>query len=160
MRNLFAVIVFLPIAACATIAPPRPVTPTTTYIRLPFDTTWTRVVRFFADAQVPIQTIDRSSGVIASGPFRLPADRVEAWADCGTMSNGETAIARLAAIKNFPVITATFNVFLQPTRDSTSVRVNLGLDGTADSPGGPTKLRCVTNGAFERDLVASLAASR
>lgn len=147
------------LVACApgVVPPAAPPAPTEHYVRAPFDTVWQRVVGFFADSRVPIRTIDKSSGIIASSGFELPFDLAQKWADCGKTSSGQTALDRLQEIHNIPSISADFNVFVRPAGDSTGVRVNVGMSGTADSPGGRVALRCVTNGEFEKALVAQVS---
>lgn len=145
--------------ACVTNTPPAPPpAPQDAYVRAPFDSVWTAVVSYFADTRVPIGTIDKTSGLIASRAFTLPDDAVRAWANCGTTSSGESAVERLYSINNPPRLSADFNVFVQPRGDSTAVRVNLGLTGQARSPGGMVALTCVTNGKFEEGLIAHVRA--
>ena len=140
-------------AACATVIPPaEPPPPSDLYVPGSFDQNWQGVVEFFADSRIPIQTIDRSSGLIISNRFQLSPELVERWVDCGKASSGGSTIARLRAVNNFPTILADFNVLIRQRGDSTAVRVNLGMTGTARSPGGIVDLRCVTNGGFEEAL--------
>lgn len=142
---------------CPTVIPPaEPPAPETYYIQAPFESVWPRVVGFFADSRVPIQTIDKSSGIIASSQFELPASRVEQWIDCGMSSDGVPTVKKLKDINNFPRVLADFNVFIVPGRDSTGVRVNLGASATARAPGGIVPVKCVSSGAFERALVAHI----
>ncbi len=144
--------------ACTTMVPPAPPpAPVERFIRAPFDTVWQRTVGFFADSRIPIRTIDKASGLIASTDFELSFDDAEAWADCGSTSSGEPTLSRLKAINNIPRIRADFNVVVQSWADSTGVRVNLGFTGTANSPAGVVPLTCVTNGRFEEALVKSIS---
>ena len=140
---------------CATVVPPAaPPPPKESFVAAPFDTVWQRAVAFFANSRVPIQTIEKSSGLIASTRFQMPFDQIEAWADCGNASSGGSTIARLKAINNLPTVLADFNVLLRPVGDSTAVRVNLGYSATVRAPAGMVQLQCVTNGAFEQALTA------
>jgi hypothetical protein len=147
-------------AGCATVVPPpAPPAPQETYVAAPFDTVWQRAVAFFANSRVPIQAIEKGSGLIASTRFQMPFDQVEAWADCGNASTGGSTIARLKAINNLPTVLADFNVLLRPVRDSTAVRVNLGYSATVRAPAGMVPLQCVTNGTFESALTAYVSES-
>jgi hypothetical protein len=150
----------LSMIACATVIPPaRPLPPQDHYIQAPFDSVWQRTVGFFADSRIPIRTIDKESGIIASSSFELPFDQAQTWADCGKASTGEPTLARLQAINNIPQIQADFNVFIRKAGDSSAVRVNLGLTGSANSPAGKVPLQCVTNGKFEEALVNYVTAT-
>jgi hypothetical protein len=145
--------------ACLGIKPPaQPPTPTDTYIRAPFDTTWQRVIGFFADSRVPIQTIEKASGLIVSTKFRLSDEQTLVWADCGRGRGGTAfeAVKRMGL--GLPLVLADFNVFVRPSVDSTAVRVNLTLNGENDlQVSGHTSMVCVTNGKFEQALIARVS---
>src|ERR1044072_6858584 len=72
------------LVGCVSIKPPElPPTPSHTYVRAPVDSVWQRDIGFFADARIPIQTIEKASGLIASTRFRLSTSQTRDWADCG-----------------------------------------------------------------------------
>lgn len=152
---ILASLLFAP--GCATIVPPaQPAAPTTMYVRAAYDTVWERTISFFADSRIPIQTIDKASGLIATTKFALTGEALDRWADCGKTSDGASALAKLESVHNTPRVVVDFNVFIRPTADSASVRINLGLSANADSPMGSVSVVCVSNGRFERELLASL----
>lgn len=144
---------------CLTMKPPTtPPVPTNSYIRAPYDTVWQRVIGVFADARIPIQTLEKASGLIASTRFRLSPAQVKQWADCGTApAYGGITVLEYYERNHMPIpdLLADFNVFVQPANDSTGVRVNLGLSSDAAAR-TPTTLTCVTNGKFEGALVNAI----
>lgn len=79
MKLLSLVIaVTLACSGCFTRAQRHEIVTTRSYARS-FEQTWHAVVRFFAERNLPIRTIDRSSGIIYSEPLDFPAD----WLDWG-----------------------------------------------------------------------------
>jgi uncharacterized lipoprotein len=154
---LSAFIFFL--AACATQVPPTELAPEPERIaRAPFDSIWTRVIAVFADARIPIQTIEKASGLIVSRPFTLPDSLEREWINCGTLSTtNEDAITWMQKNNNTLDAAIDFNVFVRPLGDSTAVRVNAGVTATAMAPAGRVPFKCVSTGVFERQLLQRLS---
>jgi hypothetical protein len=154
LSRFFSALSLFAAVACAHVVPPAAPAPVTDrYTRTPFDTAWHRAIVYFTDQHITIRTIDKSSGVLASGRFEMPFSDLKAWGDCGTASTGGKTLDRLEAIHNYPTAYADFNVVMQQTGDSTSVRVSLAITGTVHvATGGIMDLTCVSNGQFERDL--------
>lgn len=69
--------------AAAPIAPPAPRDPPTE-VSASFGDTWDAVIDEFASQNIPIATIDRASGIVATTQLRVPAGQPEI-ADCGTL---------------------------------------------------------------------------
>jgi hypothetical protein len=135
------------------VPPPMPPVPSNTYVHVPFDTAWQRAIGFFADSRIPIQTIEKASGLIVSTKMRLSSSQVQRWADCG--HHGQTPALEFYRRSHFeprPML-ADFNIFVQPAGDSTAVRVNLGLDIDMSPSTTGVALVCVTNGQFEKSLI-------
>jgi hypothetical protein len=155
----YAVLIAVITLGCASVQPPAPpAAPTTMYVRAPIDAAWTAAVQFFADSRVPISTIDKASGLIASKDFGLSADLFKRWADCGTLKDGSPSIKNVDAwmAKGLARAGADFNVFLRPAADSTAIRVNIGIHAEAINPMAYNRLtpvNCVATDAFERELV-------
>ncbi|MEO8224846.1 MAG: hypothetical protein ABI661_08565 [Gammaproteobacteria bacterium] len=71
------------VAACARYTPPPPpARRDVTVVDAPLPTTWKAVVAMFAERNVPIRMLDRSTGVIVTEEQRLGTEAA-AWADCG-----------------------------------------------------------------------------
>src|SRR2546429_5928198 len=79
--------VLLVIAACysppTTTAAPR----SAMAVNASFDRTWTAVIDVFADRNVPIRTLDRTSGFVATDELRVGSEGAD-WADCGSGAGG------------------------------------------------------------------------
>jgi hypothetical protein len=118
----------------------------------PLDSVWPRVIAFFANNNVPVQTLEKASGLIASQPLDLSSEQRRAWLACGKALGVTIKPER----DGFHART-TFNVFVRPIADSTSVRVNMAVHATMDSyTGGESELDCQSNGKFEQALLATL----
>jgi hypothetical protein len=161
MNRLFLTLIFL--AACTSVVPPAAApSPADRYARVPFDTAWHRTITFFTDNHVPIQNVEKASGLLVSSAFRLPMDRLEAWADCGKIAGGGSTLDWYKARNMEPNVATDFNVVEHATGDSTAVRVSLVMTVTSvDIPtmagAGAGKVRCVSNGQFETALLARVA---
>ena len=85
MRSRLLVLLLV-LAACT--APPKAgVTRAETPVNASFARTWDATVGIFAERNVPIKTIDRSSGFIGTDALRVNM-RTDSLADCGTDVNG------------------------------------------------------------------------
>lgn len=71
------------VCACAASLPPGPpIVRTATEVAAPVDRTWEAAVEVFANENIPIKTLDRSSGLIVAET--QPVARQDGLADCGT----------------------------------------------------------------------------
>lgn len=113
-----------------------------------YDIVWSAIVSFFAENNVPIKTIDKSSGLIVAESQVFP----EVWADCGKASFVEF---RSDAI-------GTFNIFaLKQTGGGVNVSVNSSFhcnryDTLNGVPMG--RMQCNSTGVFERMLLDYITA--
>jgi hypothetical protein len=162
MNRLVIALVLL--VACTQVVPPSSPAPIADhYARAPFDTVWQRTITFFTDNHIPIQNVEKASGLLVSTAFRLPFDRLEAWADCGKIAGGGSTLDWYKARNTEPPVATDFNVVEHPTGDSTAVRVSVVM--TVTGPGIPTMARndnagrvtCVSNGRFEAALLARVS---
>ena len=146
-------------SACTSVTPPAPApAPADAYVRANVDRTWPAIVQFFADTRIPISTIDKASGIVASKDFALTGDIAQRFLDCGTTKDGKAAVTGIDQFiaKGLARASGDFNVFVRPSGDSTAVRVNVGYRVESMNPMAYnrfTPVNCVTSGAFERDLV-------
>lgn len=125
------------LGGCIATPPKTHPAPADVIVHVPFDATWQRIIAFFANDNIQIQTIDKASGLVASQQSALTRDQAVTWVDAGTALGGPRT--RLL------VVTASFNVFVRPLGDSTSVRVNF-----APRCGS---VPCVSTGVFETALI-------
>src|SRR5919202_1864412 len=89
------------LASCATVMPPAPPVPRAapTEVAASFGKTWDAVIDELTSRNIPIKTVDRSSGLIATDPLTVASD-IGDVADCGS---------DILAIKLVPT-DATYNV--------------------------------------------------
>src|SRR5215475_14034464 len=81
-RPCFAPVVAL-CAACVTYTPPPPPTPReATQVNASLGQTWDAVIDEFADRNIPIRTIERASGLVATEQLTVPPS-ASGDADCG-----------------------------------------------------------------------------
>lgn len=145
--------------ACTSVQPPAPVpAPQTVYIHAPMDAVWASAVQFFADTRIPISTIDKASGLMASKDFEISAELFKRWGDCGTLKDGTPSINNVDGWMKRGMARAysDFNVFVRPAGDSTAVRVNVGIRATAMNPMAQNRLtpvNCVASNGFQNELV-------
>ncbi len=112
-----------------------------------FDATWGALIRALAVENVPLRTVARDSGIIASDDFVTP---VGVYADCGRL--GDVPIEGEALV--------AFTVFVSTARNSTTeIQVNANMRTQAYRRGDSGRLktdqvfRCVSTGRWEANLV-------
>ena len=111
-----------------------------------YDATWRALVRVFQVENVPLRTVAKDSGVIASDDFVSP---IGVYADCGRL--GDVAIEGEALV--------AFTVFVQAASDGTTdIQVNAKMRTQAYRRGSSGRLhsdqvfQCVSTGRFEANL--------
>lgn len=131
MRRI-ALLLVLVMAGCVASLPPAPTRPPTA-VAASFGATWNAVIDVFADRNIPIATIDRASGFIATEPLQVDGLDGEKWAVCAT-SIGMVIPAR----------TATYNVLVRGDSTAATVRATVTWQNASAS--------CVTKGTYESEL--------
>ena len=111
-----------------------------------YDATWRALVRALQAENVPLRTVAKDSGVIASDDFVSP---IGVYADCGRFGDERIEGEALVA----------FTVFVQPGGDSaTDIQINAKMRTQAYRRGSSGKLKsdqvdqCVSTGRFEANL--------
>ena len=101
---------------------PTPV-PHDAYIHAPYDAVWSSAVQYFADTRIPISTIDKASGLMASKDFSLSGDLIVRWVTCANKDGSPRAMKAentdRAMAAGMGRASADFNVFLRAAGDST-----------------------------------------
>lgn len=112
----------------------------------PYDVTWKALIRALAMDNVPLRTIAKDSGVIATDDFASP---IGVYADCGRV--GDVALEGEALV--------AFTVFVQPNRNGgTDLQVNTKMRTQAYRKGSSGKLKadpvyqCASTGRWEANL--------
>jgi hypothetical protein len=130
--------------ACATHNPPAPPAPReATDVRASAARTWDAVIDLFAERNIPIRTIERASGIVATGQLTVGPEGRK-WADCGTQPSD--TLRPNAAI---------YNVLVRG--DSISSKVKATVRWTRiESP--EKSLECSTADLWERDFETEVRA--
>jgi hypothetical protein len=104
---------------------------------------WNAVIDEFAQDNVPIRTIDRSSGFIATDALAVAGADVT-WADCGTIKEQGGKRGTDRSVPLAPT-TAIYNAHVQGDTATSTVRVTI----TWASVSSMAPVRCVSLGAWE-----------
>jgi hypothetical protein len=141
-RITLATLVLALLAGCTppAPAPPRPLSP----VAAPFATTWNALVDVFAERNIPIKTIDRSSGLLIAELASVPLSMEGKYFSCGT----------LAALLSDP-ITAAYNITVRG--DSTTSQIRAAVSWRKGSKDCPSK--GVFEDAIEGDVKARAEAA-
>ena len=133
-----ALILALAASACAKPPAPAPVR-APTMVSAGFDATWNAVIDIFAEKNIPIRTIDKDSGIIATDRLAVPEQFSLEYADCGTDG---------FMIPQLPT-SVIYNILVRENGDATTVRVTASWSSDKS-------YRCNTRGIWEGDLEANV----
>lgn len=122
------------------------------YTSAPYDTAWARAVEFFANNNIPLQTLDKVNGLLSSSRVDLTPSQALAWANCGKWG-GDPIITRDTDPRTY-VVTAQVSVTVHPNQTATAVRSTVALEGAIRAWRYSSRLECVTTGKFEDALFA------
>jgi hypothetical protein len=134
-RNLAALLLLL--LACVKYQPPPPAQPRDgTHVPASMGQTWDAVIDLFAQRNIPIRTIERASGIIATEGLNVGEDG-KLWADCGKA--GRDRLYPNSAI---------YNVLVRGDSVSSTVRTTVRWSYL----GGDRNLDCTSNYAWELEF--------
>lgn len=140
MRYLALIVGFT--TACLQYQPPAAPAPSQgTPVSASFGRTWDAVIDHFAHRTIPIRTIDRGSGLIATETMAVGADGPR-WADCGRQG-----------VKSYEPRTANYNVLVRGDSARATVLETIRFASTdvQDNP-----IECSTRGIWEQELEAAV----
>lgn len=152
-------LVFLLLASCGLVAtyyPPHAAQPPTrepTRVDAAFERTWAAAVTMLAERDIPIATIDKASGLIASKNVRL-TDAAPDWTDCGhagkmvlkaDYARFTVLVGALGQQASSVHVTASFEYEAPPaygvvtcnSRGVWEAEAEAGIKGAAESAGTP-----------------------
>jgi hypothetical protein len=141
------VLVLVSLAACTTYTAPTPAPERQpTAVVAPFDSTWQAVIDVFATRNIPIATIDKSSGIIVAQRLAVGATDALKYANCGVVET-------LGQRAPYYATGGDFNVLVRSSGDGSTVRVTASWrsEGGERSP-----MACQTTGQFETVLETSI----
>ncbi|MHA1331777.1 MAG: hypothetical protein ACTSR2_11940 [Candidatus Hodarchaeales archaeon] len=126
---------------CATAPPPRQIQNIFT-VEADFDKVWTALIDTFADLQVPIENMEKDSGLIITDWIDITGQTNEDYCDCGGLGIF-SEVARLGK----------FNVFVKKlTENSCELRVNCQFQQTIEFGEERSARRCVSTGNLEAEI--------
>ena len=109
-----------------------------------FGRTWDAVVDVLASRGVPIRTMDRANGFIATDQLSIEGKQPRQWADCGRVLGFTLAADR-----------ATYNVFVRGDSAASTVKVAVHWTYTS-SKGDPEWTECKTKNVRESEMEAAI----
>ena len=144
----------LAIVGCGSVQAPAPPVPRSdvTVVNASFNKTWDAVIDDFASQNVPIKTIDRTSGIVVAERLSVPPDVGRQWADCGS----DIIIGKLAPTS------ATYNVLVRGDSTKSTVRVTVGWTRVGMARGLSTATvseECGTKAVWEPEFEARIKAA-
>jgi hypothetical protein len=137
-----ASLLMLTLAACYTPPPAGPAPRDGLVIPVSAGRVWDAVVEQFAATSIPIQTMERASGIIVTTDLGLTAANGLAWANCGEAMGSPVAPNH-----------GSYNVLVRGDSATTTLRVTARWTFQSD---GAT-IECTTRNVYEPDLEAAIA---
>jgi hypothetical protein len=123
-------------ASCVTYTPPPPPTPReATQVNASFGQTWDAVIDEFADRNIPIRTIERASGLVATEQLTV-SDNTAGDADCG----------HFGTYPPRPPTHAIYNVLVRGDSAKATVKVTMRWMHVAEK----ASLECSTRHRWEK----------
>ena len=119
-------------------------------VAAPFGRTWDAVIERFAEDNIPIRTLKRASGFVATESMTVPASMNEEadWADCGTAP----FIGRL-----YPTA-ASYNILVRGDGARSSVKASVRWTTAVRSDASTSTRECTTTGNWEAAVEEGIAA--
>ena len=137
---------------CHQVVPPQPAAPVMTVVAAPLDTAWDSIVRTMAANGLPIRTIDKASGLLATTDLQLDANQRLAYIDCGT-AGGKSLVQQVNNVMRAR-LSVTIYVHARGT-DSTAVQTRVVVQGERMNPFAGnqyTPQACRSNGRIEASV--------
>lgn len=152
MMKVQLLVASIALTGCIATVPPA-VAParSATTVSASFERTWTAAVDVFADKNVGIRTIDKSSGLIVGDPVRVTMEdemKPHSLADCG--GNDVLSVRRYNQPK-----TATYNVRVRG--DSTRSTVLVTVRWTGQVGKSSDEVDCTSRGVWEGGFETAIA---
>lgn len=108
-----------------------------------FDSVWTGLIETFSDLNIPIETIEKASGLLVARAMGRMFDNC----DCGSPG--------MLGLEN---VRGQFNVFVKTVEGGTMVKVNLICEGdlvnTLSSSASSSPATCYSTGKLEAEIIS------
>jgi uncharacterized lipoprotein len=134
------------IMACATAPAPRTIV-NAFPVNQPFEKVWTAVIETFSDMNLPIQNMEKASGLVVTDWIDFTQNQAwDRYTDCGKI--GMTNAVQEKRGK--------FNVFVKKvSEESCEVRINalFSITELSNLTKTTSNAQCVSTGAFEADFL-------
>lgn len=107
-----------------------------------YDSTWSAVIETFAELQLPIDNMEKDSGLITTDWIEFTGQTNEGYCDCGGLGIN-IEVNRLGK----------FNIFVRKTtEDSCQMTVNCMYEQTIKFADSISRRKCVSTGNLEREI--------
>jgi hypothetical protein len=106
-----------------------------------FDRTWVATLDALADERIPIATVDKASGLVTSGPFKVDHAKAATWGNCGS-----------DPMIPMSITDGTLSVLVRGTNAATTVRITPRWSMVS----GGNSMVCVTTGGLEKAIEARI----
>lgn len=136
MKRVSVIVAAFLVSACQAVPPaPAPVRDATS-VAASFDATWDATIDHFAENNIPIATIERASGIIATTELRVDSETAEESSDCGT-GQGVSVDMR------FHATSAVYNILVRGDERASTVRATVSWTNPS------ANFECHTTGVWE-----------
>lgn len=144
-KFLFLLVICFYLFGCGSLPEPRIITNIFT-IEADFDSIWTAIIETFSDLQLPIQNIEKASGLITTDWIDFTGETGKTYADYG----------KLALLETASTLEGKFNVFVKEMikENSYEIRVNCTFEQNTQNFEGDfiRRIRCVSTGELEAEI--------
>jgi len=153
-----ALIAMTACTACTTMIPPGPPIPERqpAVVSAPFDRTWEAAIDVFASANLPIETLDKASGLLVPRQAIYTAGDTS-YADCGVLHPNSKEYREPIGPTN-----ARFNVVVRGDQTKSTIQVRAFFRATptvttATAFNDTKVIDCNTRGVFETQMERRIA---
>lgn len=154
MKVLIAIVLSLTMISCASYQPPKEYHfDKSKIINKSYDEVWTKVIKWFAENNTPIKTMEKVSGFIAT-EYQLSTNSSTDCLDCGTKGFYQI----------FKSYTGNFNIHLEKISDtqtkitiSTFFKANIETINAISGQKSSSQIDCNSTGVLEKSLLNSLS---
>lgn len=118
----------------------------------PFDAVWPAVVETFSDLNLPIDKVEKDSGLITTdwiGLNDIPKEEAKSYMNCDYPRGIFAKTTRRVR----------FNIFIKKIGDESQLKINCQFEFIAHytGPGGPKTYKCTSTGVFEKKIFNAVA---